>query len=353
MQSDAAAPSANTGYADARKIAQHTLDLIETYKAPPTPRAYEVLFACATDPSSPVCEAVEVAARKDGVLNSFDIEAIYDAHMREPDKVWEKQDEASQSIEEELDDLLSMIGDHLSANKRFGETLDSANDEISGESSPARLRKIVEMMIAENKVARREAQELNDSLQASQAKLQDMQSNLVSAREEGLRDSLTGLRNRRYFDAALKLEMRRAIANGSALTLCMMDLDHFKQINDKFGHPTGDSVLRMIGKLLLKHFDRTEVSSRYGGEEFAVILPGVDIRTAIANIENLRVDLEGKRLMLSDSRTRLGQITASFGLSVLKATDTPNDLINRADAQLYEAKRNGRNLVYPQIPRAA
>ena len=166
---------------------------------------------------------------------------------------------------------------------------------------------------------------------------------LSKAREAGLRDSLTRLHNRRHFDTALRAEMDTALKNDLPFCLIMVDVDHFKRVNDTYGHPAGDAVLRILGQLLAENVKGRDIPVRYGGEEFAIILPDTALSGAKTLANEIRRQLERKKLSLRDTGEDLGRITASFGVSELRNDDSPIDT-NRPCRQVSlsgQEKRDG------------
>lgn len=160
-------------------------------------------------------------------------------------------------------------------------------------------------------------------------------------------DPLTHLANRRDFDERLNDEVRRAARLGTPLTTAMLDLDLFKLVNDRFGHAVGDAVLREAADLVRQQCRAIDVIGRYGGEEFAMALPGSDLRAGIVLCERIRRLFEGHDW--SRLAPGLAQ-TISAGVSTWKAGQTAADLLNAADQRLYEAKRRGRDCVWPELP---
>jgi diguanylate cyclase len=136
-----------------------------------------------------------------------------------------------------------------------------------------------------------------------------------------------------------------AKAGHEPLALLMCDVDHFKAFNDRFGHLTGDQVLRLVAISVKQIVKGQDIAARYGGEEFAVALPKTALRSAIGVADQIRRAVMNKELMKRSSGERLGRVTISIGVALLQPADTPQSLIERADKCLYDAKRNGRNQV--------
>lgn len=158
-------------------------------------------------------------------------------------------------------------------------------------------------------------------------------------------DALTGLYNRRYLMERLDKEIARTARYGTPLSLVMIDLDHFKRINDGFGHPMGDEVLRNVGRMLREDARATDVAARFGGEELALVLPQTDLDGAATRAEALRQKLATFEHTTAEASLRA---TGSFGVATTPAPGHPpsaEDLLRRADLALFQAKRDGRNRV--------
>jgi diguanylate cyclase (GGDEF)-like protein len=156
-------------------------------------------------------------------------------------------------------------------------------------------------------------------------------------------DGLTELANRRHFEEALAAEISRAERFGGTIALVLADLDDFKQVNDRYGHQTGDDVLRAFADILRQTVRDIDVAARYGGEEFAVLLPQTDLEGAERLAERLRETMAGRRLML-DPGTSFS-VTSSFGVAAFPDAPTPAALFAAADEALYRAKSEGKNRV--------
>jgi diguanylate cyclase (GGDEF)-like protein len=167
----------------------------------------------------------------------------------------------------------------------------------------------------------------------------------LSERLQGLSatDALTEIANRRTFDDRLAVEVARANRYGTPLALVMIDLDHFKELNDRFGHLAGDEVLKRVAALVDREKRLGDVVARFGGEEFAAILPHTEARAAVIWAERVR-----QMIAATEVRSEAGalNVTASFGVSGAAADrEEPSTLIEGADQALYEAKHRGRNRV--------
>ena len=158
-------------------------------------------------------------------------------------------------------------------------------------------------------------------------------------------DSLTGLYNRRYLTAHLAALMERLQRTGKPVSLLMVDVDNFKQVNDTYGHAVGDEVLTSVADRLSRHLRNFDTVARWGGEEFVVLMPEADGRVAAAVAERLRSKIADQPAIVKHEKGEL-PITVSIGIAVTsEALTTPDDLLRAADAAMYEAKRQGRNRV--------
>jgi diguanylate cyclase (GGDEF)-like protein len=165
-----------------------------------------------------------------------------------------------------------------------------------------------------------------------------------SLREQSIRDSLTGLFNRRFVDEFLVRELARAERKTRQLSMIALDIDHFKRINDSFGHSAGDTVLQKVGTILRAHVRDTDVACRIGGEEFLLVLVESNLPLAAKRAEDIRNAIG--EMVLKYERLDIGKITASFGVAAFPDHGrTAAAMIQAADKALYDAKRAGRNQV--------
>ncbi|AFL73295.1 sensor domain-containing diguanylate cyclase [Thiocystis violascens] len=163
---------------------------------------------------------------------------------------------------------------------------------------------------------------------------------LSQERDRALRDALTGLNNRLAYDERITQECERWERYGRPTVLSIWDVDHFKRVNDQFGHSAGDNVLKILGNLLNKHTRKSDFIARFGGEEFMLLLPETDIQTAFEVADKLREFIAAAKFLY---RGQPVPVTMSCGLAECVVGDTPESLYRRADTALYEAKQGGRN----------
>jgi diguanylate cyclase (GGDEF)-like protein len=161
---------------------------------------------------------------------------------------------------------------------------------------------------------------------------------------QSIRDSLTGLFNRHFMQISLERELSRAARRKQMLAVFMLDLDHFKKFNDRYGHAAGDMALKAVADIFRANIRTEDIACRYGGEEFTIILPDMTAKVAADRAESIRRALEALRLPLEGEI--LGDFTVSIGVAAYPTDGEAADiLLRRADMALYRAKRLGRNQV--------
>jgi diguanylate cyclase len=230
----------------------------------------------------------------------------------------------------------------------YGRTLSAASGELGAQQSPDDLRKLVGTLVTATQTMEARTRDLEGELQRSSEEVGELKAKLDDVRKEALTDALTGISNRKAFDAEIASAMARAKKTGEPLCLFMCDIDRFKMFNDTWGHQTGDQVLRLVANCLSENVKGRDTAARYGGEEFGVILPQTALADAVAVANSIRMRVESKKLLKKSTGDILGVITISIGVAQFAPNDTADSLIQRADACLYAAKNAGRNLVIAQ-----
>jgi diguanylate cyclase (GGDEF)-like protein len=175
--------------------------------------------------------------------------------------------------------------------------------------------------------------------------LKSLSDDLVKKTKMMFIDSLTGLKNRRYFDEVFTRLVDSARAMGSQMSILLIDIDNFKTFNDVLGHQTGDSVLAMAGRSISAGIREMDVACRYGGDEIVVILPDTPVQSALSVAEQVRQVLSSDGKKLQARIAAMPEITLSFGITQMNPNDSADRFFSRADTALYTAKKNGRNRI--------
>jgi diguanylate cyclase len=226
----------------------------------------------------------------------------------------------------------------------FGHSLEGHAQVLASPQEPGKIREVVAEMLAGTKKMQSVTHDLSTKLQARTNEVNALTESLRRAQSEALLDSLTGLKNRRGLERAVEDLLRDSPGLlGSALLLA--DIDHFKVVNDTYGHVLGDKVIRAVAHVLRSSIKGRDVAARLGGEEFAVLLPQTSLTGAAAVAEQIRGTVAQGRICRPDGNESIGQVTLSVGVAIAKPGDTLEALLERADAAMYAAKRAGRNRI--------
>jgi len=325
-------------------FAEVALNQIRALAEPATPRNFAIWYHYATGYNPALNSAVNQTLDRKHTLADADLEHIYDTYIATT-RVSDSIDTVGSRVLDEIKQVLAMIDAASGSTTSYSESLADASAKLAGTSDRETLRVVIERLIEGTRDMEVHNRKLEASLSSSKQEIEQLQQNLAVVRTESQTDALTGLANRKLFDNALVKAIAEAKEKNEPLSLLMADVDHFKQFNDKFGHQTGDQVLRLVAQSIKQNVKGQDTAARYGGEEFVVALPKTVLRSAITVGDQIRRAVMAKELMKRSSGERLGRVTLSVGVALLRAADTPQSLIERADQCLYAAKRNGRNRV--------
>jgi diguanylate cyclase len=325
-------------------FAEVALGQIKSLRQTAVPRNYEIWYVYATGYNSALNKIINETLARNGKLTEADLEQIYETYLSQI-KTTDRIDKVGARVIGEIDDVMTLIDDALGMSASYDDTLSGATKELSVAKNPDQVKAIVQSLTKSTREMRETNKALRDRLRLSKSEISDLQQSLEAIRAESLTDPLTGLGNRKYFDRSIDVAVENALASGEPLSLLMFDIDHFKSFNDSYGHLTGDQVLRLVGMSLKQTIKGQDITARYGGEEFAVVLPNTALRQALTVADHIRRAVMAKELKKKSTGEILGRVTISVGVSMLKPGDDTDSLIERADACLYAAKRNGRNRV--------
>jgi diguanylate cyclase len=262
----------------------------------------------------------------------------------------DKDKDKDEKVNRVLRQVAKVLQSHLTDSASFSDRLDGHNQRLSRHESVGPIKEIVLALIEDNRDMRDRLDNVRNQLEESRLQVVQLQTNLERAEEVGLRDAVTAIGNRRFFDASLMEEVEKARRLADNVCLALADIDRFKTVNDRFGHLVGDRLLRLFANILVQNVRGQDKVARFGGEEFALIFPGARLGEAVTAVERIRVVLESKQWTIEPSGERISKVTASFGVSKLRADESASDLLRRVDERLYEAKVKGRNRVVADDP---
>lgn len=325
-------------------FAEVALGQIRSLKQTAIPRNYEIWYVYASGYNAPLNKIINETLARNGKLTEADLEQIYDtylSHIKTTDRI----DKVGARVIGEIDDVMTVLSDALGMTGAYDTSLSGATEQLSSATSREQIKTIVEALLRSTGEMRETNKALEDRLTLSKNEISNLQHSLEAIRAESLTDPLTGLGNRKYFDRMIDMAVQGALVSGEPLSLLLLDIDHFKSFNDSYGHLTGDQVLRLVGMSLKQAIKGQDITARYGGEEFAVVLPSTALRQALTVADHIRRAVMAKELKKKSTGEILGRVTISVGVAMLKQEDDTDALIERADACLYAAKRNGRNRV--------
>jgi diguanylate cyclase len=252
---------------------------------------------------------------------------------------------AVEKVDRVLRSIARLLQTHLTEIDAFLVRLQGASNRLAQHQTSTSVNEIAMALIDDNRQMRDKLSDLRNQLEKSRLQVLRLQNTLERSEEEGMRDVVTAIGNRRFFETAFAEELERARKTGEDFCLALGDLDRFKLVNDRFGHLVGDRLLRLFAEILIQNVRGQDRVARFGGEEFAVMLPGAGLREAVEAVDRIRRILESKKWTVEPSGERIDKMTVSFGVAKLQENETGDELLQRVDAYLYDAKERGRNRI--------
>lgn len=328
------------------------LPLMSRNGIPASPQHYIVWYNYVSGRNQTLKACIDHAlADRRGIDTSFS-EELFDEYFRNP------EEKIADQMRNEVRGLVASVLQQLAASggqaNHFGNVLEAYNERLSKDLSNGEFRQLVNEFMGETRDMLAANRQLEQQLQKTNLELDELREQLETARHEASTDALTGLANRKAFDNAL--QEHSAVANDSRRELCliMADIDRFKHFNDSHGHLIGDKLLRFVANILKDSLKGQDLVARFGGEEFAILLPNTPLRGALAVAESLRARVQSQRLRRTDTRQPIGGVTLSLGIATFRYGEALESFLARADTALYQSKRLGRNRVTleTQVPAA-
>jgi diguanylate cyclase len=335
---------------DDRQLIEHTLTyfrlalpLMSKHNIPITPRNYSIWYKYVSS------DEEELTGVIDGMIEAGDqfSEEVHEALYR---RFCVGKDESElRKIREDLQQILLIIFNEVS--ELTGQTgeyerfVSSSVNMLSEDASIQEIRDVIGEIIDKTRALSEFGKSIRNKLKETTDALVMLKKDLEQAKTEATVDFLTGVANRRSFDSTLAAFTNEATLNGVPLSLLLIDIDRFKRFNDEYGHLTGDEVLKFIARKIKEMVKGRDLLARFGGEEFAVILPQTPLEGARILAESIRSFFSNTSLKATGTSKNLGSITVSIGVTSYQPGEVPEALIHRVDRALYAAKKTGKNRV--------
>jgi diguanylate cyclase len=307
------------------------------------PISFAVWYEYVAGTNAPLKASIDAALQEGGQFDEAATAALYRRFIAEIDEATAQRVASGfQRVLGDISQSATTAGQQADA---FGASLRHLGEGLSAEASAQDLAAVVSKTLDDTRQMQQSVSTLKARLDASRREIEDLRAEVCRARQEALADGLTGLANRRRFDAALAELMAEDCADSNGLSLVIADIDRFKTINDTYGHLFGDRVICMVAEVLKRNVKGKDVAARFGGEEFVVLLPDTPVEGARVLAETIRTGVANCRIRRVDNDETIGNITISLGVTGYRPGEAVQAFLCRADEALYIAKNQGRNRV--------
>jgi diguanylate cyclase len=323
-------------------LAERANALMRQYGPSATPRAYTVWYTYVAGLHPKINEAITDLMAK-GSLAEDEIDALYETHL-DGHRLARAADHTSRTVLAEIASLMEALDLSLGSTAQHGESLRTLLNDLDGSGLDRdRVLEIVGALVATTREVADSNRVLETRMRESRNEIEALRETLEATRRESLTDPLTGLANRKQFEESLHNLVEESVAERTPASLIVIDVDSFKRFNDLYGHLTGDQVLRLVGAVMRENVAAGVTLARFGGEEFAILLPGLGRLQARAIAEKVRTSVMTRELVKRTTGEALGKVTISLGVAAVRPSDTAVSLLERADQCMFRAKREGRN----------
>ncbi len=336
-------PSYEDASPKAAEYLRQALPLMSKNKVATNPINYAIWYEYVSGENQALVSAVNNLIEKKKEFNNDINDNLYRKY------IFDDSVDSLEKIQKNLTKLLSNTMDSVDeANKKASSAENSfktSSQKLEDAVDVGDISNILSNIILETRELASTSTLLKRRLHETNSEVDALKQELEKTRVSATTDSLTGLLNRGAFDQQLGDILKQNESEPQLVSLLFLDLDHFKKINDNFGHLVGDKVIRYAAALLKQHTSENHLCARYGGEEMAVIMPDTSRQRAVFVAEKIRESLSRSKLQRKESGETIGQVTISIGVAQLKQGDNFDSLVSRADKALYIAKEKGRNRV--------
>ncbi|HEX8661762.1 MAG TPA: GGDEF domain-containing protein [Brevundimonas sp.] len=335
-------------------LARKVVDRMEAAGVWPTPLNFELWTHALGEPDGALAGEIQRITDAGEPFTEAVTDALAAQHLPRG-RLTDQIRDAGQVLDRELSSVSSVIAEAQKSQAAYGQTLEQAATSIEAAADGEGLQTIVSDLTTATRQVQNETDSLEKKLETSTQEIVRLREHLELVRRDAMTDALTELANRKAFDEHLAAACDHAEAQGGALTLAVLDIDHFKRFNDTWGHQTGDQVLRYVASVLGRTAANPRFAARFGGEEFAIVFPYESAAMVETALEGVLKEIASRSLRRRSTNDDLGAVTISAGFAVRQRGETASAFLERADAALYASKRGGRNRVScaERLPQAA
>ncbi|MDA8135584.1 MAG: GGDEF domain-containing protein [Desulfobacteraceae bacterium] len=322
------------------------LTYISKYNLPANPVNYTVWYEYVSGKNIKLKKAIDTSLDAEQPINADNVENLYQKYVADGDRlvISKLLTKIALMLKDITGHVLETEGDLAG----HGQVLSDLASQVGQARDYHEIKAIVDQMILETKDLVDSGKRLQTRMKMSTDDLKLLQQELEKSQQEAQTDALTSLFNKRGFEKRFELERIRAKQNELPFSIIMVDIDYFKRVNDTYGHLVGDSLLKSIANLLKSHLRKNDIASRYGGEEFLILLPETALDGATAVAQKIKDTLARKEWKLKETGESMGRVTVSMGIALYRLNEPEEALIKRADDALYIAKNNGRDRIVTQ-----
>lgn len=318
------------------KHAQLTNELLNKHQLAPTPINYSVFFVYVKGSNSTLTKQLELLVESNQI-DDTSINELYELHVSQVTQI---DEEILSPLSESIGLVLSKLQQQVTSEEEAVTNLQKIDKVLAKSKQNSSLQQIINYVQNTVNGSVTQHKSLSQDLTKTNNEINELKSKLSEAKEQAISDPLTGFLNRRGGDEKLA-----EIDIEDTHTTLIIDIDHFKSINDNFGHPIGDKVIQKVTQLIRKQLTDEDITVRYGGEEFVVVAVNKALYEAQDIAEKIRLAISQLKLKQKNSDKFLPKISVSIGIAENKNEKYWQDIIERADKALYEAKNSGRNCI--------
>jgi diguanylate cyclase len=330
-------------HAQSQEILRLVLIELNALNLPPNPIFFTLFYERALKRDASLNKDIDDAINSEKGLSVDIAQEIFDTHVL--NGAIKEMSKAQSALLRVIRNVMMQM---LNTGNEFSNYASSLGDfvrKIDRTDSVQDIRMLTADVIEDSRQLERTSKETSSQLNDAGEQITRLKEELEAARRDARTDPLTGLANRRGLNEMLLQRINLFLQEKTPFCVILADIDHFKRINDSYGHLVGDKILRFVARTLMANIKGQDSVIRFGGEEFAIVLPYTQYDGGIIVAQHLRQKIASSRLRLAESGRDLGGLTISLGVAAVHTDDTPDSLLRRADDALLKAKAEGRDRV--------